>query len=310
MRYTIIQITTFFFVILNITFAIAQDKDTLYVQEYPHKWWVKAFIPNKMLTILHDKEIYNPTYPQNIGVGVGLRKIIGMNLLVSFSVFPLKTDTDLSSSITDFQMHKYGKKLLLDGYYQDYRGFFTQREQDGKKVYTLFPNLTVKRWGLDGTYVLRNKRFSLRAAFEQSEKQIKSAGSLLLGSGFYYHKIVPDASQQQSLPKAFDNYQIGANIGYAYSWVVSPRWLLAGMVSAGVNFGNNSEVLAWHNLRAYPASIGRLTLNYNREDWSFALTGIFNNKTVYSPQCTIFCLACSYYTIYNYPTYKITTDKK
>ena len=244
MRYTIIQITTFFFVILNITFAIAQDKDTLYVQEYPHKWWVKAFIPNKMLTILHDKEIYNPTYPQNIGVGVGLRKIIGMNLLVSFSVFPLKTDTDLSSSITDFQMHKYGKKLLLDGYYQDYRGFFTQREQNGKKVYTLFPNLTVKRWGLDGTYVLRNKRFSLRAAFEQSEKQIKSAGSLLLGSGFYYHKIVPDASQQQSLPKAFDNYQMGANIGYAYSWVVSPRWLLAGMVSAGVNFGNNSEVLA------------------------------------------------------------------
>ncbi len=290
MRYTIIQITTFFFVILNITFAIAQDKDTLYVQEYPHKWWVKAFIPNKMLTILHDKEIYNPTYPQNIGVGVGLRKIIGMNLLVSFSVFPLKTDTDLSSSITDFQMHKYGKKLLLDGYYQDYRGFFTQREQDRKKVYTLFPNLTVKRWGLDGTYVLRNKRFSLRAAFEQSEKQIKSAGSLLLGSGFYYHKIVPDASQQQSLPKAFDNYQMGANIGYAYSWVVSPRWLLAGMVSAGVNFGNNSEVLAWHNLRAYPASIGRLTLNYNREDWSFALTGIFNNKTVYSPSAQSFAL--------------------
>lgn len=243
-----------------------------------------------MLTILHDKKIYNPTYPQNIGVGVGLRKIIGMNLLVSFSVFPLKTDTDLSSSITDFQMHKYGKKLLLDGYYQDYRGFFTQREQDGKKVYTLFPNLTVKRWGLDGTYVLRNKRFSLGAAFEQSERQIKSAGSLLLGSGFYYHKIVPDASQQQSLPKAFDNYQMGANIGYAYSWVVSPRWLLAGMVSAGVNFGNNSEVLAWHNLRAYPASIGRLTLNYNREDWSFALTGIFNNKTVYSPSAQSFAL--------------------
>ena len=103
-----------------------------------------------MLTILHDKEIYNPTYPQNIGVGVGLRKIIGMNLLVSFSVFPLKTDTDLSSSITDFQMHKYGKKLLIDGYYQDYRGFYTQKEQDNKKAYTLFPNLAVKRWGLMG----------------------------------------------------------------------------------------------------------------------------------------------------------------
>ena len=94
-----------------------------------------------------------------------------MNLLVSFSVFPLKTDTGLSSSITDFQMHKYGKRLLIDGYYQDYRGFFTQREQNGKKAYTLFPDLAVKRWGLDGTYVLRHRRLSLRAAFEQSEKQ-------------------------------------------------------------------------------------------------------------------------------------------
>ena len=74
------------------------------------------------------------------------------------------------------------------------------------------------------------------------------------------------------------------------SWVVSPRWLLAGMVSAGVNLGNNSQILAWHNLRAYPASIGRLTLNYNREDWSFALTGIFNNKIVYSPSAQSFAL--------------------
>ena len=100
-----------------------------------------------------------------------------MNGLVSFSIFPLKTDTGLSSSITDFQIHRYGKKVLIDGYYQDYRGFFLERKN---KEYILFPDLAVKRWGVEGTYVLRNKRFSMRAAFEQSEKQIKSAGSMLL----------------------------------------------------------------------------------------------------------------------------------
>ena len=86
-----------------------------------------------MLIILHNKEAYNATYPQNIGVGVGLRKVIGMNLLVSFSVFPLKTDTGLSSSITDFQMHKYGKRLLIDGYYQDYRGFLPSENKMERK---------------------------------------------------------------------------------------------------------------------------------------------------------------------------------
>ena len=236
-----------------------------------------------MLTIRHEGISYNPTYPQNIGIGLGLRKIIGMNLLLSFSVFPLKTDTGLSSHITDFQMHKYGKKILLDGYYQDYRGFFTQEGRPlEKKKYTLFPDLAVKRWGIDGTYVLRHKKLSLRAAFEQSERQLKSAGSLLFGAGIYYHKLLPDMALQETIPTVFDNYQLGTNIGYAYSWVVSPSWLMAGMVSVGLNFGNNSQALAWHNLKAYPASIGRMTINYNRENWSFAVMEIFNNKVIYS----------------------------
>ena len=248
---------------------------------------MKFFIPNKFLSIQNGGDIFTPTYPQNIGLGLGLRKIIGMNLLVSFSIFPLKTDTGLSSSITDFQIHRYGKKVLIDGYYQDYRGFFLERKN---KEYILFPDLAVKRWGVEGTYVLRNKRFSMRAAFEQSEKQIKSAGSMLLGSGIYYHRIIPDSSQKETIPNAFENYQMGVNIGYAYSWVTSPQWLLAGMVSVGVNFGNNSESFAWQHLRAYSASIGRLTMNHNRENWSFALTGIFNNKTVYSPNPDSFML--------------------
>ena len=280
----LIRITIcFVFVLFNSNILTAQQKDTLYVQEYPHKWWVKFFVPNKMLTIQHEGISYNPTYPQNIGIGLGLRKIIGMNLLLSFSLFPLKTDTGLSSHITDFQMHKYGKKILLDGYYQDYRGFFTQEGRPlEKKKYTLFPDLAVKRWGIDGTYVLRHKKLSLRAAFEQSERQLKSAGSLLFGAGIYYHKLLPDMALQETIPTAFDNYQVGANIGYAYSWVVSPSWLMAGMVSAGLNFGNHSQALAGHNLKAYPASIGRMTINYNRENWSFAVMEIFNNKVIYS----------------------------
>lgn len=288
----LIRITIcFVFVLFNSNILTAQQKDTLYVQEYPHKWWVKFFVPNKMLTIQHEGISYNPTYPQNIGIGLGLRKIIGMNLLLSFSLFPLKTDTGLSSYITDFQMHKYGKKILLDGYYEDYRGFFTQEGRPlEKKKYTLFPDLAVKRWGIDGTYVLRHKKLSLRAAFEQSERQLKSAGSLLFGAGIYYHKLLPDMALQETIPTAFDNYQVGANIGYAYSWVVSPSWLMAGMVSAGLNFGNNSQALAWHNLKAYPASIGRMTINYNRENWSFAVMGIFNNKEIYSSDSQPFML--------------------
>ena len=154
------------------------NKKIHYIQEYPHKWWVKFFIPNKFLSIQNGGDIFTPTYPQNIGFGLGLRKIIGMNLLVSFSIFPLKTDTGLSSSITDFQIHRYGKKSTHRWILSGLPRFFLRKEN---KEYILFPDLAVKRWGVEGTYVLHNKRFSMRAAFEQSEKQIKSAGSMLLG---------------------------------------------------------------------------------------------------------------------------------
>lgn len=73
------QILTICFVVF-IFFAqekvYSQQKDTLYVQEYPHKWWVKFFIPNKFLSIQNGGDIFTPTYPQNIGLGLGLRKII------------------------------------------------------------------------------------------------------------------------------------------------------------------------------------------------------------------------------------------
>ena len=60
----LIRITIcFVFVLFNSNILTAQQKDTLYVQEYPHKWWVKFFVPNKMLTIQHEGISYNPTYP-------------------------------------------------------------------------------------------------------------------------------------------------------------------------------------------------------------------------------------------------------
>ncbi|WP_454954261.1 DUF4421 family protein [Capnocytophaga gingivalis] len=250
----------------------AQQRDSLYIQEYPHLWWVKTFVPTKVLIIQNGENLLLPNYPLNLGIGVGLRKVIGINILLSFSVLPLKNDTQLSSSITDLQMHKYGKKLLLDAYYQDYSGFYINRKN---KEYTLFPELSVRRWGIESTYVLHNNRFSLRAAFEQSERQLKSAGSLIFGNGLYFHRIAPDPSQSETIPYAFENYQLGINLGYAYSWVASSRWLLAAMISVGANFGNNSEAFALNNLKAYPTNIIRLTTNYNRENWSIAFSGIF-----------------------------------
>ena len=218
----------------------AQERDTTYIQPYPQEIWLRAYTPTKMLI--------------------------------------LTNETNLKTRSIDIQAHKYGKRILIDAYYQDYTGFYIDR---GKENYTLFPTLSTQQIGVESTYVWRADKFSARAAFEQSERQVKSAGSLLFGSGFYWHRIEPDAKTENVSSEAFENFQIGFHVGYGYSWVAGKHWLLTGAFIGGLNFGNQIDVLQDFNIKIYPTSITRFSFVYLKDDWTVALSGIFNNKSVY-----------------------------
>ncbi|WP_315037274.1 hypothetical protein [Capnocytophaga sputigena] len=49
----------------------------------------------------------------------------------------------------------------------------------------------------------------------------------------------------------------------------------------GLNFGNQMDVLQDFNIKIYPTSITRFSFVYLKDDWTVALSGIFNNKSVY-----------------------------
>nr|WP_314289985.1 DUF4421 family protein [uncultured Capnocytophaga sp.] len=256
----------------------AQERDSTYIQPYPQEMWLRTYTPTKMLILIQDKKTYSPNYPFSLGVGVGLRKILGVNLLYAQNLFLLKNDTNLKTRSLDLQAHKYGKRILIDAYYQDYTGFYIN---NGKGNYTLFPTLSTQQIGLESTYVWRADKFSARAAFEQSERQVKSAGSLLFGSGFYWHRIEPDAKNESVSNEAFENFQIGFHGGYAYSWVASQHWLITGSFIAGVNFGNQINTLQNLNIKIYPTTTARFSFVYLKNDWTIALSGIFNNNSIY-----------------------------
>ena len=256
----------------------AQERDTTYIQPYPQEIWLRAYTPTKMLILTQGKEAYSPNYPFSLGVGIGLRKILGLNVLYAQNLFRLKNKTNLKTRSIDIQAHKYGKRILIEAYYQDYTGFYIDR---GKGNYTLFPTLSTQQIGVESTYVWRADKFSARAAFEQSERQVKSAGSLLFGSGFYWHRIEPDAKTENVSSEAFENFQIGFHVGYGYSWVASKHWLLTGAFIGGLNFGNQMDILQQLNIKVYPTSVTRFSFVYLKDDWTVALSGIFNNKSVY-----------------------------
>lgn len=153
--------------------------------------------------------------------------------------------------------------------------------QENKNELLLYPDLSVQQIGAEGTYIFNSNKFSAKAAFGQKEQQILSAGSYLLGSGIYWHKLRPDASMEPDDSSAFENLQLGLNFGYAYSWVIDERWLVSGMATVGANFGNEQRALKENRIKAYPTAFARFSTVYKKEDWSVSFAMLINHKSVY-----------------------------
>lgn len=104
-------------------------------------------------------------------------------------------------------------------------------------------------------YALNNKRYSLQAAFNQNNKQLRSAGSLVFGLGYNCTKVSLNWDEfQKSLDKVTNNnpeYKLHSDrelynnvtyksipfsVGYGYNWVFAKNWLAAGLVSGSLSY--------------------------------------------------------------------------
>ncbi|WP_084163780.1 DUF4421 family protein [Olivibacter sitiensis] len=264
--------------ILSTASAFAQQADSAYIGSYPQKLWMTGYASTNTLQLENNNTTFSPNYPINAGIGLGIRNTM-VNFLLGHSIVPLKGNKYGKTKAIDLQVHSYGRHYLIDLYYQKYRGFFHEDEN----VLRLYPGLSVRQVGAEGTYIFNGNKYSAKAAFEQSEKQNLSAGSFLLGGGAYWHRLVPDAEQELFHGEPFNNMQLGVNAGYAYSWVVDRQWLVTGMATTGANFGNETERLKKGRFKLYPTVMARASSVYHKDDWSVAFSMLINNKTTYAP---------------------------
>ncbi|MHA3789964.1 DUF4421 family protein [Flavobacterium hauense] len=247
--------------------------DTTYIGQYPHKMMVKAYISRSGIEIEHNKKGYSPNNPTRLGIGFSLKNTV-VNLSSSFGIFPVEKDLGKTRSV-DFQIHNYGRKFLIDLFYQKYKGFYN----DDDNV-MLYPDTSAQQIGGELTYVFNHDRFSTKAALEQTEKQLRSAGSFLVGGGAYHYKLrLEDAFGAQK--NSINNFQLGVSAGYGYTWVINKYWLLSGMATAGINMGNEVDVLEDGKIKLYPTAFARGGAGYHKDDWGIGMSFIVNNKLVY-----------------------------
>ena len=253
--------------------AIAQT-DSTYIGTFSQEYSGRVFIARKYTSLSHETgndktDEYMPNNPFDIGIGFSWG---GSSFSFSHGFNFLADPEKGKTRSLDLQYHYYGKKIVLDFFGQDYKGFYLE-DTNKENIIGMYPDMQLTKVGLFGQYVFNGNKFSYRSAFDQTERQLKSAGSLLLGGGIYYTRV----RAETSLAFYKDLYQVGPSIGYAYTWVINRHFFLTGSVTPGltVGFKNINDTLIWN-----PSVFFRSAFGYNADSWSLNASFLLNKLYV------------------------------
>lgn len=208
--------------------------------------------------------------PVNIGVGVGWKGFF-LNFSYGFDFFRDKKKGDTSRK--EFQHHGYGRTFVYDIQIQEHKGFYKKSGAN-----RILSSMKLTTYGGAFQYIFNNKKFSYPAAFNQNEKQLKSAGSFLAGANLYYNKIRTDSVPIfEGVKPSYENLQIGITAGYAYTWVFHPKWFLTGSAATGISMGNDDPGSFFsEKMQFYPITDFRLAGGYHLENWSIGISSQYN----------------------------------
>lgn len=253
------NLLVFSLIILQFFVVKAQDFDEQYIESYSNLLSIRFIGVSKFNRIeLRDKENnksikLNPNANYNIGAGFNF-KWIGINLAFNLPVINKDDSIYGKTKSIDGRLKVYGRKWGVNSHFLRYKGFYLDNVEDfldnwqKGDPYPQKADLESISIGTSAYFLPNGKKFSMRALFNQQEKQLKSAGSPILGAylSFYQLKndsfLIPQAREnvfQESLNFHKMNFtNFGAFGGYAYSLVLRSFYF---STMAAIGFGPQSR---------------------------------------------------------------------
>ncbi len=253
--------------------------DSAYIGSYPQKVSIMVYSSKEMVSLIDEQPekelVYMPNNPVRLGLGFSWK-----NTVLSFAYgYPfnfMRNKEYGKTQFLDLQYHHYDRKFVFDLFLQKYKGFYME-ENNNKNQYVICPDMSIWQVGMNAQYIFNHKRFSYKAAFVQNEKQLRSAGSLLLGGGIYFTNVQSDSSFVYHDGNSLDNFQFNANIGYAYTWVLGQHWFINGATSVGVSLGSDKiNRFGKGRIAVYPTVLPRISVGYSHDKWALGLSTVFN----------------------------------
>ncbi|MEJ0057011.1 MAG: DUF4421 domain-containing protein [Bacteroidota bacterium] len=228
------------------------QNDTSYYKSYTHLITGRMFLSQKYTALtLRNKNgpytlNYIPDSKFNLGIGASYK---WATLNIATGVGYLAPDEGKGKTkYLDLQFHKYTQKITLDLVGSFYTGFylFPRGTATLPDHYYVRPDIKVTMFGGSAQYVVNNKRFSIQSIYLQNEWQKKSAGSILVGVETYAGRIRGDSTL---LPAVIDKsisesnvdfFEIGVNLGYAYTFVLHEHFFITGSASGSLDYSNTT----------------------------------------------------------------------
>jgi hypothetical protein len=218
----------------------SSKKDTSYIETYYKDLIVRLYSGEKShLLELSDLNSpyhlkYLPNGYFNMGAGVNFRSF-GISLATKIPIFQNSEVKHGETKRFGIQSYIYTSKFAVDVLASFLKGYYLNNSYEHFSSFTKEkeyqrPDISSANMGLSVNYIFNNSHFSYRAAFSDTEKQIKSAGSFLAGGSIFSYQtradssLVPHGINENYFLKTRDISKSGvlafnANIGYAYSLV-------------------------------------------------------------------------------------------
>jgi len=276
------------------------EVDTNYIQTFPDHITGRVYLSQKYTNfeVVDDSNevsmLYEPNTTLNLGVGVTIKSFT-LNLAYGFD-FLNPDEGQGKTRYLDLQSHIYSRKMVIDFFGQFYKGLYLSNTADLAPDYEdpfyVRPDIYEQVLGGSVQYIFNHKKYSYRSGLVQNERQLKSAGSLLLGVDAYYglmqgdSAIVPSFARGQGFGEKknadrFVFFRAGPNIGYAHTFVVAKKFFAMLSLSVSVGFGAYSVHTPGEGIsqdRGVSASaFGRFALGYNDEKWYLGLSVVDNS---------------------------------
>lgn len=187
--------------------------------------------------------------------------------------------------------HVFAKHLIqelqvasVSGFYMHNTGDFETGWNPENDPYIQFPELKYK--SLRGATGYKfNKNFSLRAHNNQTERQLRSCGSVIALIDYDFYTITNEATKMHASGQKSFNVDIAASLGYMYTFVLGSRFYASAGVfpGAGIHYTDlttndiNGETLTKTANSLYRIA-GRAGIGYNNRKF-FAGGGLAASQT-------------------------------